>query len=135
VGVGWGGAALCLASTGAAAGGWGLWVLAALWMGFWNAAVRPGILRLGFSGAYIYWALLLSMLVLNGVLFLGSSTWLPLATLPDRQGLLWSAVCVALFSWALSSRFRSIDGRWHWITYHGSIKAKAASSSNQPETK
>ena len=119
-------AAVCLAAAGTAFGGWVFWVLAALWLGFWNAAVRPGVLRLGFSGAYIFWALLLSMLVLNGVLFLGVSTWLPSATLPDRRGLLWSAVCVALVSWALSTRFRSHDGRWHWINYHGSIVRKAA---------
>ncbi len=119
-------AALCLAAAGAGGGGWGFWVLAALWIGFWNAAVRPGVLRLGFSGAYIFWALLLSMCLLNGVLFLGSSTWLPAATLPERKGLLWGAVCVAIVSWALSSRFRAHDGRWHWINYHGSIVGKAS---------
>ncbi len=116
-----GGAALCLLATGTAIGGWGEWAMAALWIGFWNAAVRPGVLRLGFSGAYIFWALLLAMLVLNGVLFFGLSTWLLSATLPERRGLLWAAVCVALVSWALSIRFRSRDGRWHWINYHGSI--------------
>jgi uncharacterized membrane protein YvlD (DUF360 family) len=114
-------AAICLAAAGTAGWGWGFWVLAALWMGFWNAAVRPAVLRLGFSGAYIFWALLLLLLLLNGVLFLGVATWLPSATLPERKGLLWAAVCVALVSWALSSRFRSRDGRWHWINYHGSI--------------
>ena len=118
-------AAVCLAAVGTAFGGWVFWVLAALWLGFWNAAVRPGVLRLGFSGAYIFWALLLSMLLLNGVLFLGVATWLPSASLPERRGLLWSAVCVALVSWALSTRFRSHDGRWHWINYHGSIVRKA----------
>ena len=119
-------AALCLAAAGTAGGGWAFWVLAALWIGFWNAAVRPGVLRLGFSGGYIFWALLLSMCLLNGVLFLGSSTWLPAATLPDRKGLLWGAVCVAIVSWALSTRFRTNDGRWHWINYHGSIVGKTS---------
>jgi uncharacterized membrane protein YvlD (DUF360 family) len=112
-------ASLCLWAAGTAIGGSGQWVLAALWIGFWNAAMRPGVLRLGFSGIYTFWALLLCMLVLNGVLFLGLSTWLPSATLPERGGLLWGAVSVALVSWALSIRFRSGDGRWHWISYHG----------------
>jgi hypothetical protein len=115
---------VCLAAAGTSLGGWGFWVLAAVWFGFWNAAVRPGVLRLGFSGAYVFWALLLSMLVLNGVLFLGGGTWLPSATFPDRRGLLWVAVLVALLSWGLSTRFRSHDGRWHWINYHGSIRRK-----------
>jgi hypothetical protein len=114
----------CLAVAGARGGGWEAWILAALWIGFWNAAVRPGVLRLGFGGTYVYWALFLAMSLLNGVLFLGSSTWIPWASLPGRRGLLWVAVSVSLLSWALSSRFRCHDGRWHWISYHGSIRHK-----------
>jgi uncharacterized membrane protein YvlD (DUF360 family) len=112
----------CLSFAGAAGSGWGAWVLSAVWIGFWNAALRPAVLRMGFTGAKIYWALALFLLVLNGALFLGGSTWLPLVALPERRRLLWTALGVGAVSCALSSRFRSEDGRWHWITYHGSIK-------------
>jgi hypothetical protein len=119
---------VCLSLAGAAGSGWASWVLSALWLGFWNAALRPAVLRMGFTDGKIYWALVLFLLVLNGALFLGGSTWLPLASLPERRGLLWTAMGVGLLSCALSSRFRSEDGRWHWITYHGSIKGDGSRS-------
>jgi hypothetical protein len=117
---------VCLAVAGARGGGWTAWTLVALWIGFWNAVVRPGVLRLGFGGIYVFWALFLAMSLLNGVVFLGGSTWIPWVALPERRGLLWVAVCVAFFSWGVSSRFRCHDGRWHWISYHGSIRRRGA---------
>jgi uncharacterized membrane protein YvlD (DUF360 family) len=117
---------VCLVVAGARSWGWWTWVLAAMWIGFWNALVRPGVLRLGLSGAFVYWALFLAMSVINGVLFLGSSTWISWGALPGRRGLLWVAVCVATVSWAVSSRFRCHDGRWHWIGHHGQIRRKGA---------
>lgn len=117
-------AGVCLALAGARGVGWLAWVQAALWIGFWNAVVRPGVLRLGFGGPYLYWALFLAMSLLNGVLFLGSATWIAWAALPGRRELLWVAVCVALFSWGVSARFRCHDGRWHWLGYHGSIRRR-----------
>ena len=101
-------------------------MLSAVWLGFWNAALRPATLRIGFTGGNIYWALALLMLLLNGALFLGGSTWLPLAALPERRALLWTALGVGAFSWVLSTRFRARDGSWHWITYHGSMAKKGA---------
>jgi hypothetical protein len=115
---------VCLAVAGARPGGLAIWVLAAGWIGFWNAVLRPGVLRCGFGGPYVYWALFVAMSLLNGVLFLGSSTWIPWAVLPERRELLWVAVCVTAFSWAVSSRFRCDDGRWHWIGYHGLMRGR-----------
>ena len=116
-----------LAVAGARLGPWGVWVLAALWVGFWNAALRPGILRLGMEGGGVYWALFLAISMLNGLLFWASSAWLPGATLPGRREMFWTAVCVSGVSFLLSSRFQSRDGRWHWISYHGAILRKGAS--------
>ncbi len=110
-----------LAVAGASLGQWPFWTLSALWFGFWNALIRPGILRMGWSGGGLYWALFLALSIANGLLFLGSSAWLPGATLPSRRGLLWTAVCVSVTSFLLSSRFRGHDGRWHWISYHGAL--------------
>jgi hypothetical protein len=121
---------LCLAVAGARSGGWGGWALAAVWIGFWNAALRPGVLRLGLSGFYVFWALFLAMCVLNGVLFLACSSWLPWAVLPAREGLLWAAVGIGTLSWGLSSRFRAHDGRWHWISYHGALGRRRVRDSN-----
>jgi hypothetical protein len=80
---------------------------------------------MGFSGGHIYWALYLVLCVLNGVLFLASSTWLPWAVVPGRRGGLWAALCLTTLSWGLSSLFRCHDGRWHWISYHGSLGRRA----------
>lgn len=117
---------VCLATAGARGAGWGAWVLAAAWIGFWNALLRPGVLRLGLSGGFFHWALLIAMSVVNGLLFLGSSTWIRWAALPERRGLLWVAVCVTFVSWGVSLRFRCHDGRWHWIGHHGLIRRGGA---------
>ncbi len=110
-----------LAAAGGRTGGiWG-WILVGLWLGFWNAALRPLVLRVNVRGWRIIALLLCAIAACNAILFLFATAWLPLVGLSERA-LLWTAVGIAsLFSWGLSARFRAHDGGWHWITYHGRV--------------
>lgn len=110
-----------LAAAGArTGGGWG-WVLVWLWFGFCNAALRPLVLRLPVTGWQLLLWLFVVMALLNGVLFFSASAWLPFVGLTDWRNILFGVGLATLCSWAASSRFRAHDGRWHWITHHGSV--------------
>jgi hypothetical protein len=110
-----------LAVVGVRGSGALFWVLAVLWMGFWNAALRPVVLRFGLEGRLVFWLLFMALLILNVALFLGVSSWLPVARAPERAWLLAGALGSALCSWGASARFRAHDGSWHWLHYHGSM--------------
>ena len=110
-----------LAATGGRTGGLWDWFLVGIWLGFWNAALRPLALRANVRGWRILARLLAAVVVCNGVLFFFATAWLPIAGLFERIPL-WTAVGVAsLCSWGLSVRFRAHDGTWHWLTYHGQV--------------
>jgi hypothetical protein len=113
--------ALLLAATGGRAGDWWGWVVAGLWFGFCNASLRPLVLRMGVGDRGVLVVLLGGLALVNGVLFLSVDWWLPLAGVANRGRLTLAALVAMVVSWGLSSRFRAHDGRWHWITHHGSV--------------
>ena len=97
------------------------WLLVGMWLGFWNAALRPMVLRANVRGWRIIALLLVTIAACNGVLFSFATSWLPIAGLFERVPF-WTAVGVAsVCSWGLSVRFRAHDGSWHWLTYHGQV--------------
>lgn len=118
-------AASILYALGVRGAGPSVLVLGGAWIGFWNAALRPFVLRLPAAGNGLLALLFAALAVLNGVLFLTLGSWLPITGGPGRGAVLLAALAVTGCSWAASSRFRTRDGRWHWITFHGSVSKRA----------
>ena len=112
-----------LAAVGARLGTFHNWVLLGVWLGFCNAAPRPLLLQL--KSKRILWFLLVALASLNLLLFFSLTFWLPTVIPPGRLPLAAAAGISTLCSWAVSSRFRAHDGRWHWINYHGSLPKNA----------
>lgn len=100
------------------------WLIAGLWLGFCNAAVRPLVLRMQWSLGGVLGMLFGALALLNAVLFTSAQSWLPLAGAPERVPLVLAIAVVTLCSFGAAVRFRSHDGRWHWITYHGCVSKK-----------
>ncbi len=109
------------AVTGVSVGGPLGLVLVILWMGFWNALLRPLVLRLGVKGTPVLWLLLVALALLNTFLFISASTCLPVSGKLDPCPLAVAVLVATSLTWAASARFRTHDGHWHWITYHGSM--------------
>ena len=113
-----------LALAGLRASGALSWVLLGLWLGFWNAGLRLLVLRFPVSTGNVIWWLLLALAALNlGVLW-SVRAMVPSVWSGDIQHPLWVVASLTLWSWALSCWFRARDGRWHLISYHGSIRGK-----------
>ena len=108
--------------------GWQWAWMAGLWVGFWNALLRPLVLRFGMEGARVIWAMGVVVFLVNGVLFYEIDTWVPvLGSLDGRErGVV--GVVAALVSWGVSLVFHSHDRRWHWITYHGAVQRQRRAS-------
>lgn len=114
-----------LAAIGVRAGGVLGWLLAGLWLGFCNAALRPVVLRMQWSGGAALLGLLFGVLaMLNTVLFMSAQSWLPVAGSPERVPLMLAIAVVTGCSFGAAVRFRTHDGRWHWITYHGCVSKR-----------
>jgi hypothetical protein len=113
-----------LAASGMRAGGFSGWLLAGLWLGFWNAALRPLVLRMKWSAWALPSALLGSLGLLNALLFTSVRSCLPVSGAPETLAMAVVVTAVTVCSFGASMRFRAHDGRWHWITYHGSVTKK-----------
>jgi hypothetical protein len=112
----------------ASAGGvseWGVsewqW-MAGLWVGFWNALLRPLVLRFGMEGPRVIGLMGAAVFAVNAVLFYELDAWVPVLGVLDGSARLVVGTASALVSWGLSSVFHSHDRRWHWITYHGAVQ-------------
>ena len=113
-----------LSSIGMRAGGFLGWLLAGLWLGFCNAALRPVVLRMQWRAEQLLGVLFGTLALLNTLLVLSAKSWLPLAGSPDALPSGAAIVVLTLCSFGAAVRFRAHDGRWHWITYHGSVSKK-----------
>ena len=113
-----------LAAIGMRAGGVAGWLLAGLWLGFCNAALRPVVLRMQWGRGALPGILFGVLALLNTLLLLSAKSWLPLAGTPERLPLALAIVTVTLCSFGAAVRFRAHDGRWHWITYHGCVSKR-----------
>jgi putative membrane protein len=103
-------------------GVWTLFVVALL-LGFVNAFVRPVLMLLGLP--FIVVTLGFAILILNALLF-----WMVSGLVPGFQvGGFWqaffAALIVSIVNWALSLFFKTSDGQYHLITYHGGEKPVA----------
>ncbi len=105
---------------GVSYGGWGPLIGASLLLGIINALVRPVLLLL--SLPFIIVTMGIFILVLNALLFWLVSALVPGFNVSGFWSAFFGAVVVSLVSWAMSSIFRSSDGRYHAITHHPQIK-------------
>lgn len=97
-------------------------VLAALWVGFVNALVRPAfweVFGMRFRGVALIGVLLGVLAGVNGFLFGFLGGWEPALAGISRGGRLVAMLLSVGVGGVVSSVFRARDGRWHWITYHG----------------
>ena len=106
---------------------WMAW-MAGLWVGFWNALLRPLVLRFGMEGVRVIWAMGVVVFLVNAVMFYEIDTWVPVLGSLDGRARGVVGVVAALVSWGLSSVFHSHDRRWHWITYHGAVQRQRGAS-------
>jgi putative membrane protein len=89
----------------------------ALLLGLVNAFVRPVLLLLGLPFIVVTFGF--AILVLNALLF-----WMVSGLVPDFKvsgfgQAFFAALIVSVVNWVLSLFFRTSDGRYHLITYHG----------------
>lgn len=116
------GGALVLALGGLRANGALGWGLLGLWLGFWNAGLRPLVLRFAVDAGSVVWCLLLALAVLNMVVCWSVRVLVPSMWAGEISHPGWVVAAVTLWSWAVSCWFRALDGRWHLISYHVSIR-------------
>ena len=100
-------------------GAWTLFAVALL-LGLVNAFVRPVLMLLGLP--FIVVTLGFAILILNALLF-----WMVSGLVPDFKvsgfgQAFFAALIVSVVNWVLSLFFRTSDGRFHVITYHGPEK-------------
>lgn len=93
---------------------------ASLLLGIINAFVRPVLLLL--SLPFIIVTMGLFILVVNALLLLLVSSLVPPFHVDGFWSAFFGAILISIVSWALSSFFRTSDGRVHLITHHESIK-------------
>lgn len=114
-------------AVGGAPGGTWEWAwMAGLWIGFWNALLRPLVLRFGLEGPRVIGLMGVAIFAVNAVLFYELDSWVPVLGALDGSARLVVGTASALVSWGLSSVFHSHDRRWHWITYHGAVQRARA---------
>jgi hypothetical protein len=113
---------LCFAWGGLHAGGFLGWVLLGVWLGFWNASLRPLVLRLPVRAGSVVWLLLVAVTLLNVGVFWSVTALVPSVWSGDIPHPGWVVASLTLWGWALSCWFRAGDGRWHLISYHGSVR-------------
>jgi len=124
--------ALGLAQGGGASGGAVEWSwVAGLWVGFWNALLRPLVLRCGLQGPRVIGFMGVVVFAVNAALFYELDSWVPVPGVLDGSARLVVGTASALVSWGLSSVFHSHDRRWHWITYHGAVRRVRRDQKNQ----
>ncbi len=127
-GDGFGGGVGGVGMTGGVWVGWPWAWMAGLWVGFWNALLRPLVLRFGMQGAGVIWVMGAVVFLVNGVLFYEIDSWVPGLGSLDGTARGMVGVAAALVSWAGSLVFHSHDRRWHWITYHGAVQRQRKTS-------
>jgi putative membrane protein len=98
----------------------GALVGASLMLGIINAFVRPVLMLL--SLPFILVTMGLFIFVINALLLLFVAWAIPPFEVSGFWSAFFGAIIIGLVNWALSSFFRSSDGRVHTITHHPSIK-------------
>ena len=93
---------------------------ASLLLGIINAFVRPVLLLL--SLPFIIVTMGLFIFVVNALLLLLVSKLVPAFVVGGFWSAFFGAIVIGIVSWALSSFFRTSDGRIHAITHHPAIK-------------
>ena len=93
---------------------------AALLLGILNAFVRPLLLIL--SAPLILLTLGLFILVVNGVMLMLVSTFVPGFHVDGFSSAFWGAIVIGIISWLLSAVFRGSDGRVHVLSHHTHLK-------------
>ena len=100
--------------------GTGNLIAAALLLGILNAFVRPVLLIL--SAPLILFTLGLFILVVNALMLLWVTTFVPGFHVDGFGTAFWGAIVIGMVSWMLSAFFRGSDGRVHVLTHHTQIK-------------
>jgi len=93
---------------------------ASLLLGIINAFVRPVLLLL--SLPFIIITMGLFIVVVNALLMLFVSSVIPAFHVDGFWDAFFGSIIVSIVSWALSSFFRTSDGKIHAITHHPAIK-------------
>lgn len=93
---------------------------ASLLLGIINAFVRPVLLLL--SLPFIIVTMGLFIVVVNALLMLFVSSVIPAFHVDGFWDAFFGSIIVSIVSWALSSFFRTSDGKIHAITHHPAIK-------------
>jgi putative membrane protein len=101
---------------------------ASLLLGIINAFVRPLLLLL--SLPFIIVTMGLFIFVVNALLLQLVSALLPGFTVDGFWSAFFGAIIIGIVSWALSSFFRSSDGKIHAITHHPAMKKADARTLN-----
>jgi putative membrane protein len=101
---------------------------ASLLLGIINAFVRPVLLLL--SLPFIIVTMGLFIFVVNALLLLLVSALIPDFRVEGFGSAFFGAIVIGIINWALSSFFRSSDGKFHAITHHPSIKKADARTLN-----
>lgn len=99
---------------------WQLFVFALL-LGFVNAFIRPLLLLL--SLPFIVVTLGFFILIVNTLLFWFVSKLVPGFEVSGFWQAFFAAIIVSMVNWALSSVFRTDDGRYEIITQHSTIRS------------
>jgi putative membrane protein len=92
----------------------------ALLLGLVNAFVRPVLLLLGLPFIVVTFGF--AILVLNALLFWMVSGLVPEFKVSGFGQAFFAALIVSVVNWVLSLFFKTSDGRYHLITYHGGEK-------------
>ncbi|MGC1481123.1 MAG: phage holin family protein [Chthoniobacterales bacterium] len=93
---------------------------ASLLLGIANALVRPVLLLL--SLPFIIVTMGLFIFVVNAVLLLIVSSVVPGFQVDGFWSAFFGSIIISLVSWALSSFFRTSDGKVHLITHHERVR-------------
>lgn len=101
-------------------GNLGVLLGASLLLGIINALVRPVLLLL--SIPFIIVTMGLFIFVVNAILLLIVSSIVPGFVVEGFWSAFFGAIIVSLVSWALSSFFRTSDGKVHLITHHERVR-------------
>lgn len=93
---------------------------ACLLLGIINAFVRPILMLLCFP--LILLSMGLFIFVINALLLLFVSSIVPSFQVDGFWSAFFGSIVISITSWALSSVFRTSDGKMHVITHHGKIR-------------
>lgn len=97
---------------------------ACLLLGIINAFIRPILLILCLP--FILVTMGVFIFVINALLLMFVSSLVPNFHVNGFWSAFFGSIIISIVSWALSSIFRTSDGKMHVITHHGQIKQARA---------